>query len=110
MVFNYDNNIKAHLKSTFIENTLAQAVFYCEKATIKINSRFHQPSNVTLIVNGKEKIVPFENKSIGYNYEIMHFNQLLKDGKTESDVMSFDFSKILIQTLDEVREIIGLNY
>lgn len=110
MIFYYNNNVKAELKSTFTETTPTEAVFYCERGIIKINSRFHNPSNVSIIVNGKEKIINFENESNGYKYEIIHFNQLLREGKTESDIMSFDFSTNLIETLDKVREIIGLVY
>ena len=110
MVFNYNNGAKALLKSTLSEKTPTEAIFYCERGTIKINSRWHAPSSVSLIVNGKENIIDFENKSIGYAHEILHFNQLLRDGKTESDIMTFGFSKKIIQTLDEVREIIGLTY
>jgi predicted dehydrogenase len=110
MVFNYNNGVKAFLKSTFLDNTPTQATIYCEKGTIKMNNRFHHPSSVTVLVDGNENTINFENKSIGYAYEIMHFNQLLRDGKTESDIMTFDFSTKLMQTLDEVREIIGLKY
>ena len=110
MVFNYNNGAKAILKSTLSEKTPTEAIFYCERGTIKINSRWHAPSSVSLLVNGKENIIDFENKSIGYAHEILHFNQLLRDGKTESDIMTFGFSKKIIQTLDEVREIIGLTY
>ena len=40
----------------------------------------------------------------------MHFNSLIKQGKTESDVMTFNFSESLINTLDDVSQIIGLKY
>jgi hypothetical protein len=61
-------------------------------------------------VDGKETTLDFDYKTIGYSYEIAHFNQLLRDGKTESDVMTFAFSRTLMQTLDAVRKHIGLNY
>ena len=110
MVFSYDNNSKAHLKSTFLESTATSAVFYCEKGTIKLNNQFHRPSHVSLIANGKESIQHFENSATGYRYEILHFNQLIRDGKKESDIMTYDFSKNLISLLDEVRKKIGLKY
>jgi len=110
IIFSYDNDVKAYLKSTLLEKTPTEALFYCEKGTIKINSRFHEPSTVILIVDGKETTLDFDYKTIGYSYEIAHFNQLLRDGKTESDVMTFAFSRTLMQTLDAVRKHIGLNY
>lgn len=110
MIFNYNNDVKAILKSTFLKTTPTEAVFYCEKGIIKINSRFCAPSTVTKISNDREETIDFNYKTKGYDYEIIHFNKLLRNGKTESDIMSFDFSRKLIQTIDNVREIIGLNY
>jgi len=110
MVFNYDNNVQAFLRSTFLESTPTEALFYCEKATIRINSRFHSPSNVSIITDGKEELVDFNYSTNGYNYEITHFNTLIREGKTESDIMTFDFSLKLMQTLDKVREAVGLSY
>lgn len=110
MIFNYNNDIKAILKSTFLEETQTEAIFHCEKGELKINPRFHQPTTVSIISGGKEKTSSFDTSTHGYNFEILHFNQLLRDGKTESDIMTFELSKKLIQTLDSVRKIIGLNY
>lgn len=111
MVFEYDNNAKAILKSTLIEETPTEAVFHCETGTIKINSQFHAPSTVSLIPNeGKAETIDFNYKTIGYNYEVIHFNELLRQGKTESNIMSFEFSKELIKTLDKLRQLINLSY
>jgi predicted dehydrogenase len=110
IVFNYDN-VKAYLKSTLLEKTNTEAIFHCENGTIKINGRFHQPSSVTLIDNqGQSELKTFDNKTIGYSFEIEHFSQLLRDGKTESDIMTFEKSKQLIGTLDHIRSLIGLEY
>jgi len=63
-----------------------------------------------LIQNGKEELIDFSVKTLGYNFEIEHFNQLLRDGKKESDLMSFSMSKDIITTLDRIRKQINLNY
>ncbi len=110
MVFHY-NNTKAYLKSTLLEETKTEAIFRCEKGTIKINGRFHEPSSVTLIDQyGNSELKTFNYKTIGYSYEIEHFNQLIREGEKESDIMSFNRSIELISILDKVRKIIGLNY
>ncbi|WP_158838231.1 Gfo/Idh/MocA family protein [Polaribacter sp. L3A8] len=109
MTFNYTGT-KAVLKSTLVEDTATEAVFTCERGVIKINTMFHMPTTVTVIENGKEEIIDFNYKTIGYNFETIHFNNLLKTNKKESDLMTFDFSINLIKTLDKVREIIGLEY
>lgn len=111
MIFEYDNNVKAILKSTLIEDTATEAIFYCETGQIKINRQFHTPSSVTLLPNdGTPETIDFDCKTIGYNYEVIHFNELLRQGKTESDIMSFECSEQLIKTLDDVRQLINLEY
>lgn len=110
MVFNYDNGVKAHLKSSLLEVLPTQAVFYCEKGIIKIDTQFHAPTTVTIVTSSKEETKEFGYNTIGYNFEAIHFNNLIREGKTESDIMTFDFSKNLIKALDDVRNIIGLEY
>jgi predicted dehydrogenase len=110
IIFNYNNGVKAFLKSTILENTATEAIFHCEKGIIKINSRFHQPSSVTLLYDGKEELIEFATKTIGYNFEILHFSELIRLGKTESPMMTLDFSRNLMKILDDVRNLIGLEY
>ena len=110
MTFNYENNVKADLKSSLVEVLPTEAIFYCEKAIIKINTMFHMPTTVSIIIDDKEELKDFGYHTIGYSYETIHFNQLLRDGKTESNIMTFEFSRNLIKTLDAVRNIISLNY
>ncbi|WP_282043267.1 Gfo/Idh/MocA family protein [Winogradskyella flava] len=110
IVFGYPNS-EGILKSTLLEETKTEAIFYCEHGKIKINGQFHQPSTVKLIdINGNSKLKTFDYKTIGYSYEIEHFNQLLRDGKTESDIMTFERSLELISSLDKVRRNINLEY
>ncbi|WP_369993644.1 Gfo/Idh/MocA family protein [Winogradskyella sp.] len=110
IIFKY-NTSKAKLKSTLLEKTKTEAIFHCEKGIIKINGRFHEPSSVTLIdENGNKEHKTFNYSTIGYSYEIEHFNQLIRQDKTESDIMTFEKSRELISTLDKIRGLIGLEY
>ncbi|MFT6985666.1 MAG: putative dehydrogenase [Psychromonas sp.] len=110
MTFDYNNGSTALLKSTLLESTPGEAVFYCEQGIIKINRGFNSPSTVTLINDATQENIDFDCKTHGYNYEINHFNALLRQQKTESDIMTYKFSQNLIETLDCVRELIGLQY
>ncbi|WP_299127795.1 Gfo/Idh/MocA family oxidoreductase [uncultured Winogradskyella sp.] len=110
MTFHY-NTCKAFLKSTIVAETKTEAIFKCEEGNIIINGRFHEASSVTLIdKHGNSELKTFDYNTIGYNYEIEHFNQLIRTNKKESDIMTFNKSIALISTLDKVREIIGLEY
>ncbi|TMM31915.1 Gfo/Idh/MocA family oxidoreductase [Polaribacter aestuariivivens] len=109
MVFEYENS-KALLKSTLLEKTKTEAIFTCEKGKLIIDSQFHAPSSVTIVSEGKEETIHFHCETNGYNFETEHFNQLLREDKKESNIMTFEFSKNLMKTLDEVRKIIDLTY
>ena len=109
MVFNY-TDAKALLKSTLLEETPTEAIFTFEGVVVKIHTRFHEPSYISITKDNKTETKKFNYKTIGYSYEIAHFNQLLRENKKESHVMTYKFSKQLIETLDKVRDIIGLDY
>ena len=107
--FNY-KNAKVELHSTLLAETPTEAIFTFEKALVTIHTRFHEPTTVSIVTANTKETKDFNYKTIGYSYEIEHFNQLLRNHKIESNLMTFDFSKTLIQTLDNVREKIGLTY
>lgn len=110
MQFNYTSGASALLTSTLLETPACDAVFYCERGTIKINGQFHCPSSVTIIKNMDQETIDFDCKTNGYSYEITHFNELLRQNKTQSNIMTFEFSRNLISALDDIREKIDLNY
>ena len=109
MVFQY-KNAKATLKTSLLEETPSIAILKFEKAIVKLNRQFHQSSSITIIQNNTEEIINFDFKTLGYSFETEHFNSLLRAGEKESNMMTFEFSKNLINTLDKVRGIIGLTY
>ncbi|SFU39558.1 Predicted dehydrogenase [Pustulibacterium marinum] len=111
MNFQYNNDIVAKLKSTLLEKTATEATIVCENGTVLLNSRFHEPSTVTLKSNdGTTETLDFDYTTIGYNFEVAHFGSLLLEGATESPIMNFELSRKLIQLLDTVRSEIGLQY
>ncbi|MFT6064371.1 MAG: putative dehydrogenase [Paraglaciecola sp.] len=109
MIFEY-NAAKAHLKSTLLEETPTEAIFTFQDAVVKLHTRFHESSKISIITGNKEEVIDVKTVTIGYSFEAEHFSQLIREGKKQSDVMTFEFSENLIATLDEVRAIIGLEY
>lgn len=109
MTFHYDESI-AYLKSSLIEPLSNEAIFAFEKAIVTIHKPFHGPTSITILKDGKPETLDFNYHTLGYSFEIEHFNNLLFNNRKESDLMTFEFSKDLIRTLDSVRKIIGLEY
>ncbi len=110
MTFEYASGTKAHLASSIRIKTPSLATFICEKGMIIMNGQFHMKDKVTTLLDGIKLEHDFKYQAKGYHFEIMHFADLLREGKKESPLMSYDFSRLLISTLDEVRNLIDLEY
>ncbi len=106
----YNNGITASLFSAITKKTSTEATIELENGIININSRFHEPTSITIYQDGKSKVYEFPVDTNGYNYEATHVNQMLLQNRTESTIMTFDKSLELINLLDTVREKIGLYY
>ena len=110
MTFNYAQGIQANLKSTLLKETPTTATITYEKGSIVMHSRFHTPTSVTVHTEDGSETLDFPTNTNGYHYEILHFNHLIREGKLESDLMSFNMSRLLNGTMDRVKEKIGLSY
>ncbi|MDT0644483.1 Gfo/Idh/MocA family oxidoreductase [Zunongwangia sp. F363] len=110
MIFTYKDGIEAELHSTVGRKTPTTATFLFEKAVVTMNSRFHEPTTVTISTEKGEKTKEFGVTANGYNFEAAHVQEMLRKGKTESDQMTFEKSLQLIGLLDEVRRKIDLVY
>ncbi|MDH7446606.1 Gfo/Idh/MocA family protein [Aquimarina sp. 2201CG14-23] len=110
VLLTYKNNVEASLHSSITKETNTEAIIELEKGTITINSRFHEPSSVTITQNGISTLHKFPVDTNGYSYEAIHVQKMLQQGNTESTIMSFEKSVQLIRLLDTVREKIDLHY
>lgn len=110
MVFSYGNHAEARLHCTLLKQTPTGAIIRGERGKIIIHPKFHQPTAFSIHKDGKTQRFDFAVSTLGFNYEIEHFSNLLLNGKKESNIMSFRTSGQLIHLLDAVRDSIGLQY
>lgn len=111
MVFNYpEKGIIANLSSSFLVSTPTEAIIFGTHGTIKMHTQWHAPTSISIIKDGKEDVLTFDEPGYGYEYEIHEVVTCLQQGATES--MSFPLTKsiLLHQTLDRVRNEIDLRY
>ncbi|RZS90671.1 Gfo/Idh/MocA family protein [Aquimarina brevivitae] len=110
MLFTYASNQKASLYASITKQTTTEAIIAFEKGKIIINSRFHEPTDVSIITENNTITKTFDYTTNGYNYEAQHVSEMLRKGGMESNIMTFERSLELISILDEVRQCIDLNY
>lgn len=113
-MFRYPDNKMAIGHSSVAAYTPVEATFYGEKGLIRLHTRWHHAQKLSLLeypAHDEEPVVydfPFDGW--GYHFEAAHVMQCLSEGKTESDRVPLDFTLSLTQTLDDIREKIGLTY
>lgn len=106
----YDNKVTSTLFSSIKEKTATEAIIYLEHAKIIVNGRFHEPSSISIFEGNDCNTFRFPVDTFGYDFEIEHVNQLLQEGKIESDRMPLRKSLDLITLLDTIRKKINLTY
>jgi predicted dehydrogenase len=113
VTFTYENGAMASLFSTLAADTPVEAVIAGTKGRIEMRNRFHNAIGKLYFVNDKEVPVEIEvhrESGYGYQFEARHVNECLRKGLTESPVMTHTDTLQLMETLDEIRRIIGVRY
>jgi predicted dehydrogenase len=114
ITFKYDNGAIAHLFSTFSSNLATEADICGSEGRIRLTTRFYEPSAQVEYYPGRvdsREIIPVHKRNgTGYLYEAIHVNDCLRMGLTESPVLTFANTIELMETLDKIRQIIGVKY
>jgi predicted dehydrogenase len=114
ILFRYKNGAMAQLFSTFSSNLATEADICGTEGRIRLTTRFYEPSAIFEFYNGRvdsKEIIPVEKQpGFGYQYEARHVNDCLRKGLTESPVLTFADTLLLMETLDEIRKIAGIRY
>ena len=79
------------------------------KGSIRLTPMWHRsPSIIVKRLNKDDTII--DNLSFGLNYETEHFNTLLREGETESPIMSLSDSFDIMKIMDTLRAQWNLKY
>jgi predicted dehydrogenase len=114
ILFRYNNGAMAQLFSTFSSNLATEADICGTEGRIRLTSKFYEPSATIEYYKERKdsrQIIPVEKEpGFGYQYEARHVNECLKKGLTESNVVTFADTLLLMETLDQIREKAGIHY
>lgn len=114
-LLHYDSGAMAMLESSVVQTTRQTAVIYCEHATIEVPDFWH-PSRAT--IRYREAGRPDEvidlpyggDGATGFGFEAEEAMTCLRAGLKQSPRMPWSESVEIMETLDEIRECIGLRY
>ena len=107
----YDGTNEAQMKDLVNDVKVLMAEYKRSKKT-NYNKTFFYDIGIPQSVKTEDKEEYFEDPrtSWGYDYEIREVNRLIREGKTESSIITYKKSIELMEVLDEVRDKIGLKY
>ncbi len=112
--FRYKNGAMAQLFSTFSSNLATEADICGEQARIRLTSRFYEPSTTLEFYPGRtdsRQIIPVDREpGFGYQYEIRHVGECLRNQLLESPLRSHQHTLELMEVLDEIRRIASIRY
>ena len=114
VLFKYNSGAMAQLFSSFITNLPIQAEINGTEGNITLTTRFYEPSAIIQLYKqlpGEKEIIAVEKEAgFGYQYEARHVNECLKNGLTESPVMTHADTLLLMEILDRIRNKARIEY
>jgi len=113
-IFQYPAGQLALGHSTIAANTSLGAHLYGTEGTIFLHPRWHHTQKLTISrYDGRQETtrdleIPYVGR--GYSYEAAHVMECLENGLFESEILPLEFTLDLVETLDVIREKVGLVY
>jgi predicted dehydrogenase len=110
-IFRYDDGRLASLYSSFRTNNGIGCTLFCENGNLTVSRGRDMNQHVVLELNGQErKEYVFSPDAMGYHWEAEEVMKCLDEGRTESKVVTLDFSLELIRTMDRIRADAGIKF
>ncbi len=111
VVFTYKKKgISASLSSSFLVNAPSEALIAGTKGHIRMYSKWHEPTSLEAVIDGQIHHYAFDEPGFGYQYEIEEVIKCLNRGDLQSAEFPLFKSLRLHETLDYIRQQIGLEY
>ncbi len=102
--------ITASLSSSFMVNAPTEALIAGSKGYVRMHNKWHEPTTFDVVIDGNKERFAFDENGIGYQYEIEEVVNCLNRGEIQSAEFPLSKSLLLHQTLDSIRQQIGLEY
>lgn len=114
ILFKYNNGAFAQLISSYSSYLATEADFNGDKGRVRLTHRFYTPDAALEFYPDRadsRQILELEKSAgFGYHYEAAHVGECLRQGLTESPVMTHADTILLMETMDEIRRKAGIKY
>ena len=110
-IFDYDNGAQAVITTTLITGTPCRATIAGTLGRIEIDRTFYNPANMRVILrDGTTTEYPNIYKGHGLREQAAELERMVRNAEIESPLLTHKMSIEIMQSLDEIRNQIGLRY
>jgi len=103
LLLGYRDGRSATLSGSFLAYGPGRMMVLGTRGWIDVHPRFHRSPAITIWRGGAPEELTFES---GYHFEVIHANECLRAGLTESPVMPLDDTLTVQEILDRARDLI----
>ena len=110
-IFDYETGAQAVLTTTLITSTPCRATIAGTLGRIEIDRTFYNPANMRLVMqDGTTTEYANTYKGHGLREQAAELERMVRNGEIESPLLTHKMSIEIMQSLDEIRNQIGLRY
>jgi len=105
MSLSYPGGAMAHLIASFLESTPGEARLYGSAGNLLLERMFHTPTDLVVFdAQGKGQRISTPREGHGYQHEILHMNQCLRQGLVQSPLWPHSKTLELLALMERVQE------
>ena len=110
-IFEYSGGRQAVIKTVMNSKTPTTASINGTNARLELATSFYRPTDMRLVYNDG-RIVEFKNEYRGHGLreQAIYFEKMLITGKKDSELLPISETISIMETIDEIRNQIGLKY
>jgi predicted dehydrogenase len=110
-ILDYENGAQAVLTTTLITSTPCRATIAGTLGRIEIDRTFYNPASMRLVMqDGTTTEYPNTYKGHGLREQAAELERMVRNAEIESPLLTHKMSIEIMQSLDEIRNQIGLRY
>jgi predicted dehydrogenase len=112
MIFQYDSGAHSVLTTSLAAASTNPAAIYGSEARIEIDGWFYIPTTFRVIARDGTELERYDTPHDGHGlrHQAAEVGRCLRAGETESPLLPLDETLSIMQTMDEIRRQIGLDY
>ncbi|OED66452.1 oxidoreductase [Vibrio tasmaniensis ZS-17] len=99
-LFTFSQGIEGKISASIVSNLPRFSTLRGPELTITIRDKWWNPETIDIEYQGTKHTIQHKVAGNGFEFEIDHMSQLIRDNKTDSDVLLSDVSLQVIETME----------